>query len=191
MEADLIFGELERVLAEVGRADIPALIGRLEAAKSIAWRRLIEREREVSDERAFEPRLLTLAEAAALLGTSENYVEVLARQRKIRTVRLPGLDRGGRPRAGKQVRIRAEDLHDLIGRWTDEGIDGHTYVTYSDAHDRGRGAPDSETTGTYPAATRRAARRGGKLGGSMGAWRDGDEVDSGKAPPAVGGRGEG
>jgi excisionase family DNA binding protein len=181
--------DLVRAVRDAEPENLPVLVGALAQAQAVALARLAVRTPEAQP--PINDRLLTFGEAAELLGTSENYVEVLARQRKIPTVRLPGLDRGGRARAGKQVRIRVEDLREVVSLWTDEGVDGLAYATYSSGRDGSGGSADPQRARPHAAPVGRTTRRGRKFGGSMGARRDGDEVDSGEAPAAVGRRGEG
>jgi Helix-turn-helix domain len=73
----------------------------------------------------WEDRLLTLPEVAQTLGVPEDYAYALARQRKIPTVRLPGLDKGkGENRRiceGKYLRVRASSLRALISRFGGQG----------------------------------------------------------------------
>lgn len=69
----------------------------------------------VSPAPASEDRALTLVEVAAFLGVSNSYAYELARQARIPTVRLPGVEktnRGGTKRRGdgKYVRVRLSSL---------------------------------------------------------------------------------
>ncbi len=86
--------------AALGAADAPELLALAGELQGRAWSHVSARTPE--DRPPAGNQLLTFGQAAKLLGVSENYVGVLARQRKIPTVRLPGLDRSGRARLGNK-----------------------------------------------------------------------------------------
>jgi len=180
---------LEAAISAAEAPELLALAGELQGrAWAAALARLAVRTPEAPAPAC--DQLLTYAVAAELLGTSKNYVEVLARQRKIPTVRLPGLDEQGRARAGKQVRIRVEDLREVVSKWTDKGLDRQAYATYSSECEGNRGSADSQKAGPHATSVGRTARSRRKLRGSLGAQRDGDEIDGAEAPTVTSSRNE-
>ena len=120
---------LAEVVAKASRDELPELIGqieadlsRLETLKSEAKQRLINS----SKEEPVDPvdRLLTIPEVAQVLGVSKSYVYGLVRQRKFPAVRLPGLEKAGRDREGKNVRVRLGVLQDWLESHEDRGLRG-------------------------------------------------------------------
>jgi len=59
--------------------------------------------------------------AAKFLGVAPYYVEQLARERRIPTVRLAGTARAGRQREGRKVRFRVSDLTAWAASHVDSG----------------------------------------------------------------------
>ena len=100
--------ELERLVATVAPADVPALLGELERLRALAWTRLNVEARPAAAPRApaaTADRLLAAREAAKILGVRERWVRDHA-DRLGGAVRLPG----------KQVRFSERKLR----RWIDQ-----------------------------------------------------------------------
>jgi hypothetical protein len=124
---------------------LPDLIGDLEAAKARALARVATSALGTGNTRPEEEQLLTLPEVARALRATEDYVYTLARQRRIPTVRLPGLARGGRIREGKYLRVRASSLRSLLASLEDRGIEGGFNTVIKSLHGRRRGPKDPQT----------------------------------------------
>lgn len=123
---ELLFTGLRRALSDADASNLPDLLGKLESERlraEVRLRRLTSvRDAAPADESVADD-LLTLPQVAAFLGVPEDYAYSLARQRKIPTVRLPGLDRGGRTTAGKYVRVRRSALVTWLGGHVDQVLD--------------------------------------------------------------------
>lgn len=123
---DRPLSDLIRAVSETSREDLPALLGHLESVRAVAWTRMLTVPPAARAGESDEPhaKLLTVEEAAAVLGVRAGYVYTAVRQRRIPTVRLPGLDKGGRTCEGKYVRIAAATLRRLMAAWEEPGVDG-------------------------------------------------------------------
>jgi excisionase family DNA binding protein len=108
--------DLRELVSAASLRLLPRILAALEAARADAWARLLtcttaaDPTREVAD----EDRLLTIGEVAERLAVRVDYAYALARQGKLPAVRLPGLEKGGRQRDGKQIRVRADALSEWI-----------------------------------------------------------------------------
>lgn len=128
---EALFTGLRRALSDADAVILPDLLGRLESERLRAEVRLRQLASAAAAAPAEEPTgddLLTLPQVAAFLGVTEDYAYSLARQRKIPTVRLPGLDRGGQPTVGKYVRVRRSALVEWLGAHVDNALDGANRV---------------------------------------------------------------
>jgi excisionase family DNA binding protein len=95
---------------------LPGILGALEAARAGGWARLLTSITAMprTPEGAEDGRLLTIREVAERLAVRVDYAYALARQGKLPVVRLPGLEKGGRQRDGKHIRVRADALREWI-----------------------------------------------------------------------------
>jgi hypothetical protein len=144
--------QLERLVAAARVDDLSAIIGALEAAKAAAWARLTApRHSEGTAD-----RLLDLTEVAEILAVPVDYAYTLARQRKIPTVRLPGLDKGGSVRAGKYVRVRLSALRAWTADHETKALDGSFITVIKSLHDRQRGATDTKAARPLASGLRKA-----------------------------------
>ena len=102
--------DFRELVATTPAEDLPSLVGRLVEAEELARLRLRSAPNGATTTTS-EPLLVTFKEAASHLRCSESYIETLVRQGKLPHVRLPATDDGaGKPRDGRLVRIRVEDL---------------------------------------------------------------------------------
>jgi excisionase family DNA binding protein len=105
--------DLQAHVASLPIEDLPRIIGELVTAEEVARLRLRCATTAPASPAASaveEDRLLTYQEAAQLMGVRASYVETLVRQRKIPTVALPGTDKAGQSREGRQKRIMRSSL---------------------------------------------------------------------------------
>jgi hypothetical protein len=115
--------------------ELPALIGDLARAQALALARIMaashngaQAEQQavgapLDGSLSSTPLCLTIADAAAALGTSTDYMARLARQGKVPVVRLPALTKGkgkaSRTPEARAVRISVEALRELIRERTE------------------------------------------------------------------------
>ena len=126
---EVLFTGLRRALSDADASNLPDLLGKLESERlraEVRLRRLTSAGDTAPADEAVGDELLTLPQVAAFLGVPEDYAYSLARQRKIPTVRLPGLDRGGRTTAGKYVRVRRSALVTWLGGHVDMALNRDT-----------------------------------------------------------------
>jgi hypothetical protein len=123
---DVLAG-LRHVLTTAAPDVLPDVLGRVASEMLRGEARLRRLTSETSGVSAASgDELLTLPQVAEIIGVPSDYTYTLARQRKLPTVRLPGLDRGGRTTAGKYVRVRRADLVAWLARHADDAVGGHT-----------------------------------------------------------------
>jgi hypothetical protein len=181
--ADL-FADLARTVAEAAPDELPAILGKLAEAEAVVRMRIVM---PTSTAAAVEDdRLLTLPQVAAMLGVPEDYCYTLSRQRKIPTVRLPGLDKGGRAREGKYVRVRLSALRTWARGCEDKGIDGGLSVALTSRHDRKRSQAVEEAARADAGAVRAARRRSPDHREQVGDGAHGDPAHVGEADEAAG-----
>jgi hypothetical protein len=161
------FAEVDRLIGAAPPADLPAIVGRLVELEERARLRL---RVEANGNGREEDRLLDVPEVAQVLSVAVDYAYTLVRQRKIPTVRLPGLDKGGKGREGKYVRVRLSALRAWAEEREDKGIDGVFSTVIKSLHDRQRGAKDPK--GARAVASRVRQARGRDL-------RDGEPLGDG------------
>lgn len=167
-----ILGALPRLVGEVSAEDLPALAGKLREVEL-----LVELRLRSGPSAGEEDRLLDMPEVARVLGVPEDYAYTVARQRKIPTVRLPGLDKGGKARDGKYVRVRLSALRAWAEEHEDKGIDDAFSTVIKSSRDRQRGAEDPK--GPRALSDRIRQARGRDL-------RDGEQVgDGGEQNPGA------
>lgn len=107
----MTFPDLDAIIASAELEELPALAGRCHAAALRAELRLRGTATPQRDEPAASPdKPLTIAQTADLMGCSENYVETLVRQHKLPVVYLPGTNKAGQERDGRQRRILLSSL---------------------------------------------------------------------------------
>jgi predicted DNA-binding transcriptional regulator AlpA len=75
-----LLSELDRAVREAAPEDLPALVGRLEAAKATAWARLVSPAAPNGNGRADPDENLSAAAAARRLGVSVEWVYRNARR---------------------------------------------------------------------------------------------------------------
>lgn len=132
------FLDLRALVEQAPPEELPALLGKLAEAEAVVRVRLATVPAP-GDGRE-EDRLLTIREVAEVLGVPENYVFTLARQRKIPTVRPPGLDKGERTCSPKYLRVRPSSLREWIAKLDeDKGIDTRLSGALTSERDRRRG----------------------------------------------------
>lgn len=158
---EVLFTGLRRALSDADASNLPDLLGKLESERlraEVRLRRLTSVGDAPPTDEPVADELLTLPQVATFLGVPEDYAYSLARQRKIPTVRLPGLDRGGRTTAGKYVRVRRSALVTWLGAHVDKALE------------RGDGAARSSAwnaSAMSSAAPRRARPLGRDARGSL------------------------
>lgn len=156
---DLLDG-LDHAIGTATPQDRAALIVALAARLAAIGGQMITAPTATTTTGTGTDRLLDMPEVAQLLGVPVDYAYTLARQRKIPTVRLPGLDKGGRARDGKYVRVRASVLIAWLKEHEDKGIDDGINAVLKSRHDRQRRATD-------PKGTRAVANRVRQAGGRL------------------------
>jgi excisionase family DNA binding protein len=180
--------ELPEVIGRAEVKDLPALVGQLVEAEERARLRLRTSDptgRECTAETP-EERLLTIPDAAQVLGVSDDYLYSLARQRKIQTVRLPGLVKGGRTRQGKYVRLRQSVLLAWLAEHEDKGLDKTINVTLNSLCERQRSKANSQTTRTYPGRVRKTHWGASREREPLGNGQNGHQADSREAHAIAG-----
>lgn len=109
--------DLRQLVDSTAPEDLPALAGKLREAELLVEQKLRATASSGNGHGTTteleEPLLLTYPEAAKSLAVSESYLETLVRQGKLRRVKLPAADKGGKPRDGRAVRLMASDLRAL------------------------------------------------------------------------------
>jgi hypothetical protein len=174
---------LDQAIFRAAPEDRPGLVVALAARLAALGAALVVPQENGQAEGVEPDRWLSLPEVARLLDVPESYVYALARQRRIPTVRLPGLAKGGQERDGKYLRVQASALRAWAAEHEDKGVDGRHNVTYSRNRD-GRGGPaNPKAPGAHPGSARRAARGRAEQRGAVGAPGDGHPAD-GRAPDA-------
>jgi excisionase family DNA binding protein len=138
-----------------------------------------------------EDRALTLPQVAAVLGVSVSYAYELARQGRIPTVRLPGVEktnRGGAKRRGdgKYVRVRRSSLVSWLAEHETKPLDTGLSVTLTSGCDRVGSEADPQGARHVATQVRRVARRARHLGEQVGDGRDGHAPDHRKTDPTPG-----
>ncbi len=119
---------LRAVMNEAPAEALADILGCLEAERlrgQARLQRLMVASAPASAEALDNEALLTLPQVAEFMGVPCDYAYTLARQRKLPTVRLPGLDRGGRAAAGKYVRVRRSDLVAWLARHSEAPLAGY------------------------------------------------------------------
>jgi len=96
--------DLRALVANAEPADLPSLVGELEAAKAAAWARLAGPSARPPDAPA--DRLLTMPQAAERLGITEHQARELGRRGDLPTVLV----------GERHVRVRASTLTEWIRR---------------------------------------------------------------------------
>lgn len=142
-----VLASLRHVMSAAAEEVLPDILGRVESERLRGEARL----RRLASEPVAAPsvdgdELLTLPQAAEFMGVPPDYAYTLARQRKLPTVRLPGLDRGGRTTAGKYVRVRRADLVAWLARHADDPAAQRLDATPSRARRRARVAVEGSTS---------------------------------------------
>jgi excisionase family DNA binding protein len=181
--------ELPQVIGMAELKDLPALVGQLVEAEERARLRLRTTLDPTGPEytaESPEERLLTIPEAAQVLGVSEDYLYALARQRKIPTVRLPGLDKGGRTRQGKYIRLRQSVLLAWLAELEDKGLDKTINVTLTSACEGRRSKANSQTARTYPGPVRKTRWGTSREREPLGNGRNGHQADCREAHAIAG-----
>jgi hypothetical protein len=178
-----VMTEVSRIAREEAPSNLPALIAKLAEAQAIALSRLLTPAPSAEEPRQ-EDRLLTMPQVAEILGVAEDYARTLARLRKIPTVRLPGLDRGGRACEGKYIRVLLSSLRAWMKEREEKDLDYTYRMAYLSGSDRHRGQGNPKAPQAHPGSTRGAARGRPKLGGKVGAGGVGNPADGGEAHAA-------
>jgi len=99
-----IISDLEQEIARVGQATYPALLGELERVKALLWDKLMHGH-QVPQPTTNEKDLLTIPEVAPRLKLSVYRTYELARQGKLRTVKI-----------GKSVRVPPAAVSEFLTR---------------------------------------------------------------------------
>lgn len=116
-----MLASLRGIVSNADTDVLPDLLGRVESERlrgEARLRALASASAGASPTAGDE--LLTLQQVADFMSVPSDYAYTLARQRKIPTVRLPGLDRGGRTTSGKYVRVRRSTLLAWLARFADD-----------------------------------------------------------------------
>jgi hypothetical protein len=129
--------DLRALVSAARDSEVPGLLGALEEARAECWRRLVALGAPRAAPRTDDESdlLLTIPDVAQRLAVRVDYAYALARQGKLPVVRLPGLEKGGRQRDGKHVRVRATVLREWIRARERERLEKEPYVTYSRTND--------------------------------------------------------
>lgn len=120
---DAVLASLRGIVSNADTDALPDILGRVESERLRGEARLrtLAGASEGAPASAGD-ELLTLQQVADFMSVPSDYAYTLARQRKIPTVRLPGLDRGGRTTSGKYVRVRRSALVAWLARFADDPL---------------------------------------------------------------------
>lgn len=156
---------------------VEALLSQCSVAQGALVARLLTARDQVNSPTGVsidQPRLLTIPEAAQLLGVAKGYAYELARRGAIPTIRF-----------GKYVRVCLTDLWEWVARHQEKGLDLGLCVTHSSSRERHGGSTASQSPGAHPSSTGRAARRDRQQRGPVGAGRAGHPGVRRPAAPAA------
>lgn len=186
-----LLAALPEAARQAAPEDLPALLGKLAEAEAVVRMRIAATTPTATGSTNGEEeadRLLTLPEVAEIVGVPVAYVYTLARQRKIPTVRPPGLEKEGRTCSPKYVRVKRSSLTEWIAKLDeDKGLDSRVSATLRSLHDRKRGPATAKATRDDAGRVRRPAGRPPHHGEQVGDGRNGDQADGSEAHQAPGG----
>jgi len=79
---------LEQVVMSVPLAELPTLLGSLEKAKALSWSRMFAEQQHAQPKTTGKTALLTANQVAERLNVKKSFVYEVARQKKLKSVRL-------------------------------------------------------------------------------------------------------